>query len=80
MGSPGGAGKPGGIAVIPGGTAGTKSVDIGRIAGDSGVASCEPEPRSDSTATEEAGDRGGCGDCDNSFCLSVFTSAVAAGF
>lgn len=50
------------------------------MVGDSGVASCEPEPKSDSTAMEEVGDRGGCGDCDDSFCLRALTSAVVTGF
>lgn len=62
--SPGGADRPGGRGVIPGGIAGSEFVDCGRRAGDSGVgeteaASCEPDPRSDSTAIEDVGDRGG---------------------
>jgi hypothetical protein len=52
------------MAGNPGGTDGvddiTESVDRGRT-GDTGATSCEPEPTSESAATEGAGEGEGCG-------------------
>jgi hypothetical protein len=78
-GIPGGAERPGGTAGIPGGTCGagepTDTVDAGRIAGEVRGLSRDPEPRSDSTAMEEAGDPGGI----TSFNRDTLVSAGVAG-
>lgn len=64
--------KPGGAAGNPGGTAGVTgaaSVIGGDSAGEAEIASCDP--RSDSTAIEDVGERGGTGttgyDCESFF-------------
>jgi hypothetical protein len=49
-------------------------------AGDSECASCDPEPASDSTVTEEVGDLGGIGmDGDACFCLEALLLAGVDG-
>lgn len=76
-GSPGG--KDGTDGADDGAVEGTESVDWGRMAGEGGMASCEPI--SESAAVEGAGDcdSGGGGGRGSFFCFVTFDSAGVAG-